>query len=149
MSLISKIQADLLQLRKQSTNKPAISLLTTLYSEAANIGINDGKRETKDDEVIALIKKFIKGIDECLQYATNKDTYHDYLNEKNLLEKYLPKQMSEEDLKVAITIFATAHDQATKADIMKYLKSAFAGQYDGKMASTTVDEYLKSGDYNE
>lgn len=148
MSLISKIRADLLQLRKESTNKQAISLLTTLYSEAANIGINDGKRETKDEEVISLIKKFIKGIDECLQYCTNKDTYHDYMNEKTLLEQYLPKQMSEEDLLVAITSFTTAHDNASKSDIMKYLKSVFSGQYDGRMAATIVDEVLSTSENN-
>ena len=72
MTLLSKIRADLFTLRKEGESKNAISLLTTLYSEAANVGLNDFKRETTDAEVIAVIKKFIKNIDECINVGSNK-----------------------------------------------------------------------------
>jgi uncharacterized protein YqeY len=139
MSLITKIQDDLLSLRKEGTDKAAISLLTTLYSEAANIGINDGKRVTTDPEVMAVIKKFIKGIDECLQHATDKEPY---LKEKSILEKYLPSQMNETELKSAISTFILSRGNSTKADVMKYLKSAYTGKYDGKLASTLADSII-------
>lgn len=139
MSLITKIQEDLLQLRKDGTDKAAISLLTTLYSEAANIGINDGKRITTDPEVMAVIKKFLKGIDECLQHASDKAPY---LKEKSILEKYLPSQMTESELKTAIEVFITGYGTQKKSDIMKYLKSAYQGKYDGKLAAALVDKYI-------
>lgn len=139
MSLITKIQDDLLKLRKDGTDKAAISLLTTLYSEAANIGINDGKRVTTDLEVMAVIKKFVKGIDECLLHATEKEPY---LKEKSILEKYLPSQMSETELQTAISMFIISRGNASKADIMKYLKSAFAGKYDGKIAASVADSLI-------
>jgi uncharacterized protein YqeY len=110
-----------------------------LYSEAANIGLNAGKRETTDEEVIALIKKFIKNIDECLDHAKDKLPF---LAEKALLEKYMPSQMTEEELRTAINIFTTANSQSSKAEIMKYLKSAFAGRYDGRMAATLADSFV-------
>jgi uncharacterized protein YqeY len=136
MSLITEIQDDLLTLRKEGIDKAAISLLTTLYSEAANIGINDGKRLSTDQEVMAVIKKFIKGIDECLIHATDKEPY---LKEKSILAKYLPVQMSESDLTSAISTYITSRGTPSKADIMKYLKSAYAGKYDGKLAASVAD----------
>jgi len=134
--LINKIKEDLTTLRKEATDKQAISLLTTLYSEAANIGFNDGKRLSTDDEVIKVIKKFIKDIDICLQHTDNKESY---LSEKAILEKYLPKQLSESELKEVILVFVTSMGTPTKAEIMKYLKSAYNGKYDGKTASNIID----------
>lgn len=134
--LINKIKDDLTQLRKQAEDKQAISLLTTLYSEAANVGINDGKRLSTDDEVIRVIKKFVKDIDICLEHATNKDSY---IREKQILEKYLPAQLSTDELQTAITAYITSAGSPTKADIMKYLKSAYSGKYDGKLASSIID----------
>ena len=134
--LINTIKDDLTTLRKEASDKHAISLLTTLYSEAANVGINDGKRLSTDDEVVKVIKKFIKDIDICLQHATDKESY---LKEKAILEKYLPKQLSDDELKTAIITFVTSMGQTSKADIMKYLKSAYNGKYDGRSASNIID----------
>lgn len=137
--LITTIQKDLLTERKNGSNKIAISLLTTLYSEAANIGINDGKRQTTDAEVSAVIKKFIKGIDECLTHSPSNEQY---LAEKTILEKYLPKQLSESELQFTIKIFVETNTGAKKADVMKHLKALYAGQYDGKMAADITDKIL-------
>lgn len=134
--LINKIKDDLTNLRKQAVDKQAISLLTTLYSEAANVGINDGKRLSTDDEVLRVIKKFIKDIDLCLLHATDKDSY---LREREIIEQYLPKQLSEDELNEIISSYITSSGKTAKADIMKYLKSAFGGKYDGKLASNIID----------
>jgi uncharacterized protein YqeY len=139
MALLTRIQQDLLQLRKDGSDKLAISLLTTLYSEAANIGINDGKRQSTDDEVITVIKKFIKGINECLSYSADNQQY---LSEKSILEQYLPSQMSEDDLKNAIEVFLASCGVKSKSEIMKYLKSAYSGRYDGKTAVSVIDSIL-------
>lgn len=139
MSLISKIQNDLLSERKAGTNKLKISLLTTLYSEASIIGFNDKKRETTDVETIAVIKKFIKNIDECLTHAANQESY---LVEKEILSEYLPKQMNEAELKTAIDVYICGCGDVNKSQIMKYLKSSFNGRYDGKLAAQVVDSIL-------
>ena len=137
--LINKIKDDLTKLRKQAEDKHAISLLTTLYSEAANVGINDGKRVSTDEEVVRVIKKFVKDIDICLQHATDKEMY---TREREILEQYLPKQLSEMELSDVISTYITGTGQPSKADVMKYLKSAFGGKYDGKLAATITDSLL-------
>ena len=63
MSLIQDIKSASLVARKARETKKAESLIT-LYSEASMIGKNDGNRESTDAETIAVIKKFIKNIDE-------------------------------------------------------------------------------------
>lgn len=140
MSLIAKIKSDLLELRKASEkDKLAISEINTLFSDAQRIGFDNGKRETTDEEVLSVIRKTLKGIDECLKYVPNDETY---LRKKAIVEQYLPKQMTREELHTAVHVFSTGYGNLSKADIMKYLKSAFTGKYDGKLASSVVDEYL-------
>lgn len=145
MTLLHKIQQDLLSCRKEGTNKKKISLLTTLYSESANVGLNDKKRETTDAEVISVIKKFIKSLDECINAgAKQSKDISSYIEEKVILETYLPSQLTEEQLTDCIEIFITANGNTSKADIMKYLKSAYSGKYDGRMAAAVVDTILSN-----
>lgn len=150
MTLLSTIQQDLLSCRKEGTNKKKISLLTTLYSESANVGLNDKKRESTNSEVITVIKKFIKSLDECIEAGKKQSKdISSYLEEKEILEKYLPAQLTEEQLKDCIEVFITGNGSTSKADIMKYLKSAFSGKYDGRMASSVVDAMLSHENYEQ
>ena len=142
MTLLSKIKNDLFTLRKQGTAKVSISLLTTLYSEAANVGLNDGKRESTDAEVSAVIKKFIKNLDECITVGTSKGLdISRYTTEKAILEVYMPKQLTP----VEIEAFIIPHVRdGGKPAAMKALKETYAGQYDGKVAATVVDNLILS-----
>jgi uncharacterized protein YqeY len=106
------------------------SLLTTLLGEAAIVGKNAG-RETSDQEVVAVIKKFIKNIDETEKalHARNLET-STCMYERGILEKFLPAQLSGEDLgKIALEF-------TSMPEYMKHLKENYTGQYDGKVAST-------------
>jgi len=138
--LLLKIKNDQLEARKQRNSVKA-SLLTTLFSECANIGINDGKRDTTDAEVLAIIKKFIENIDICLQNCSGESKAR-YLAEKEILDTYRPKQLSRDELVEIVkrVIEETKKDGiAQKSLTMKSLKENFAGMYDGKMASDLFD----------
>ena len=142
MTLLSKIKNDLFTLRKEGTAKVAISLLTTLYSESANVGLNDGKRESTDSEVSAVIKKFIKNLDECITVGTTKDLdVSRYITEKAILEVYLPKQLTASEIEAFIIEYVR---DGGKPAAMKALKEHYAGQYDGKIAATVVDNLILS-----
>ena len=142
MSLMQKLKDDQLQARKNGHKAEAI-LLTTLIGEAATIGKNDGNCETNDQEVIMVIKKFIKGIDESLNilYAQQALNSAETLEkEKQILERYLPKQMNSQEITDVLKSSGVA---TNKGLFMKYLKDNFAGQYDGKLASQIIDELIK------
>jgi hypothetical protein len=51
------------QIAARKSGSADAGLLTTLLGEAAMVGKNAG-RETTDQEVVAVVKKFVKNIDE-------------------------------------------------------------------------------------
>jgi uncharacterized protein YqeY len=110
------------------------------------VGKNDGNRETTDAEVVAVIKKFIKNIDETLKSLPETDPrFLAAVMERDVLGYYLPKQLSEEDLRAAIGEIITSKNLSTPKDmgiVMKELKADFDGQFDGKVASQLARELL-------
>lgn len=140
MSLLQKIREDKINYLK-SKNREAFSILGTLEGDARLIGLNDGKRETTDAEVIATIIKFIKGIDETLKLQPSDKL----LAEKEILAAYLPKQLNEAELtKIINDQLAALGDKSPKqmGILMAYLKQNYSGQYDGNIASSLVKQLL-------
>ena len=143
MSLLSQIKADQIQARKDR-DKALASCLTTLLSEAANIGLNDGKRETSDLEVIAVAKKFIKNLDEVIANVGEAAAII-FEFEKDVYAKYLPQQMTEAEItEVAQGVIATIDEPSMKSLglVMKELNQKHAGKFDGKTASSVVRQLL-------
>jgi uncharacterized protein YqeY len=128
MSLLNQIRKDLNNSRL-TQNKQSIMLLSTLLGEAEMIGKNKS-RLTTDDECVQIVKKFIKGIDDTLQYSLANS--EELEQEKKILCKYLPKQLSKEE--ICDIINKCSFDNL--GSLMKYMKEHFSGQYDGKTVST-------------
>jgi len=147
MSLLKQIQADQIAARK-ARDVRLTSALTTLLSEAANIGLNDGKRETADVEVIAVAKKFIKNIDEVPAYVTEKareEKCQTLLFEREIYSQYLPVKMTEADItEFAQSVISTIDDPSIKSlgVVMRELNQKHAGKFDGKTASNVVRSLL-------
>ena len=146
MTLLETIRTEQIRARK-ARDGVRTSLLTTLLSEAANVGLNDGKRESTDAEVIAVIKKFIKNIDETLAVRASDDL----LVERAILEGFLPSQLSEDELLAAVVSIVAeleldgqSRSMKMMGPVMKTLKERFEGQFDGKAASEAVKRTLTS-----
>lgn len=147
MNLMQKIKDLQLAARKAGKSTPA-ALYTTLLGEAAMIGKNDGNRETTDAEVTAVVKKFVKNIDETIAAITRNNGDASRLQvERQLLEALLPTQLTEDELTqhvIAIVagLQSTGVDNPKMGDVMKVLKQRFDGQYDGKLASNIIKSYV-------
>lgn len=134
-SLMNAIKEKQIAARKAGTVDA--SLLTTLLGEAAMVGKNAG-RETTDTEVVAVVKKFIKNIDETVQALTSRgQDAAAYANERTILEQFLPQQLTELKLK------QLAETHSSMPNFMKFLKDNYTGQYDGRLASTVAREVFK------
>jgi len=121
------------QLEARKSNDVLAGLYTTLLGEAQMIGKNDGNRETTDNEVISVVKKFIKNIDETVSALTTRNQDASvFLKERQALEVFLPKQLNEPQL------YKLAAECASMPEFMKFLKENYAGQYDGKLASSVA-----------
>jgi len=144
--LIDKIKADQLQARKDRDAGLA-TLLTTFYSEAVMIGKNDGSRNTTDDEVAALAKKFIKNAEEVMDNLGDMDLRYESAGfEIGVLSKYIPIQLSEQELRVAIEAIIQDNGLSSPKDkgvVFKELKTGFNGLYDGRAAGQLINELLK------
>lgn len=145
MSLIAQIKKAQIEARKAHERERA-QLLTTLIGEAEMVGKNAG-REVTDAEVSAVIKKFLKNMTETIAILGEDHPQSEAVRfEMNVLEGYMPKQLSEEQLASEIQgIHAGllgAGDKADMGAIMKFLKLRFEGLYDGKLAATLIKKEL-------
>jgi uncharacterized protein YqeY len=124
-----------------------ISLLTTLYAEAASVGKNS-QRESTDAEVIATIKKFIKNNEQFAQACGDRreiDKLDILEREREVLESFIPKQLSDTELKTIIKEFIDANGITGPKGmglVMKELKEKYDGLYDGKIASNIIKQML-------
>lgn len=148
--LIEQLKSDQLKARKEK-NEISTSLLTTLYSEAANVGKNKGNRLSEDDEVIAVIKKFIKSANENKEIYTkaqNKERIDVIVKELEILNSYLPKALTADEVKAAcqdvVNVQNLDKTPSSMGKIMKELKVRFGSQLDGAMASQVIKEFLAS-----
>ena len=131
MSLIEKIGKDFMSAYKAKDMEKK-NFLGVIKTEVT--------KETKtpeDSYVVGKLKSMIKNAE-----ATNSLTEY----ELNIINDYLPTQMTEDVLRETIGDFITKEELSTMKDmgkIMGYLKSNFEGEYDGKLASTITKELLK------
>lgn len=133
MSLVQKICDDLLTARKNRDTRRS-GYLSTLLGDLEAIGKNS-LLEITDAEVIAVLKKYIKNTEitqEALlasaQDVDDKLTYN--LSEQLIYQSYLPKQLTEDELR---TIIGKYTHPTTVGLVMGELKKNYAGLYDGAM----------------
>ena len=137
MLLIEKIKADMWEAKRNKQPVDA-SLLNILLSEAAKIGKDNGNRQSTDQEVVATVKKFLKNNDETLKAIGDSDSKAKelVLAEKDILNRYLPQQLSRKELEAVILGYnAKTEGKAGVSGIMKFLKENYAGSYSGQDAS--------------
>lgn len=130
--LLQQIKVDQLAAR---ITKDSIktALLTTLIGDAEMVGKN-ASRATTDDEVVAVIKKFLKNNLEFQKHVTNDNL----TTEQLILESYLPKQLTTDELIEIITNNFGDELKSKKGAIMKFLKENYAGLYDGATAAKVI-----------
>lgn len=147
MSMIEDIKKDMMIARK-SNDPVAKPLLITLYSEASMKGKNERNGDPTDQEVISVIKKFKSNAEETLQIAqkhNNQDKAEIAEKEIQILDQYLPKQMTEDELKNVISDIIAKNNLSSPREIgvvMKNLNENHNGTFDGKQASTLAKELL-------
>lgn len=99
--------------------------------------------EATDAEIMKIISKLVKqGRDSAEQYknAGRIDLYDEEIAQVNVLENYLPKQMTDEEIGVEIDKVMLETGSTNMGVLMKELNSRLAGRADGK----TISRILKT-----
>ncbi|QDP60387.1 MAG: putative Yqey-like protein [Prokaryotic dsDNA virus sp.] len=143
--ILEQIKKDRLQARKDRDTFTAVTL-TTLLGEASPSG-ND---TISDKEVQKVIEKFAKNQRSMLAHDLSTLQRSEINRELKIYEKYLPKQLTEDEIKrILCTEYTVYVDGNGKGNlnvgsVMRYLSSNYAGQYDGKVASKVAKEFVDS-----
>ncbi len=99
--------------------------------------------EATDAEIMKIINKLVKqGKDSAEQYksAGRIELYNEEMLQVAVLEEYLPKQMSEDEISVEIDKVMAETGSTNMGILMKELNSRLAGRADGK----TISRILKT-----
>ena len=125
--LIDKLKSDRITAMKDKYDIKK-NLLGCVIAEASK------KDKTPSDEtVISFVKKFIDNAKFNIEKAVADEMKVKLAQEEiKILEEYLPRQISKEEL---INIFTFCCTDMNVGQKMKYLKDTYPGMYDGKLAS--------------
>ncbi len=140
--LLARLQGDLNTARK-SQDKPGTLLLSTVLSEIKNKKI-ELKREPADAEVIDVLRKSIKRRRESVEMYTKggrKDLADKETAEGAALEKYLPPQVSDDELRAAVKA-AIAGGATQIGAVMGKVLPQFKGRADGSAINAIAREEL-------
>lgn len=136
--LLEIIKADINRARMNKESEKVIFLSTILGELTANAKMVDGVKTIPEPEIMNLIMKFNKGIDELLSLRPDNEKA---LREKEIISKYIPKALSEAEIRSFISNRISLGERNMSA-IMNAFKSNHSGQYDGKVVSSIVKEML-------
>lgn len=150
--MLNQIQADLKKAMLEK-NTMHVQVLRMVVSALRNESIAKGlgpQGELPPLESLAVVKRLVKSRQDSIDQFKSVGQHERAAVEQeeiDMLQIYLPKQMSEGELRQAIQIAITATQAQNAKDlgkVMKYLQSEYAGNYDGKLASSLVAQLLAS-----
>jgi uncharacterized protein len=148
MSLQEQINKDIITAMKAKDEKSLRALRalkSALLLAATAAGAKDAVR---DDEAIKIFQKLTKQRKESLDiFEQNGRTElaQTEREELEVIERYLPKQLSEEEIKTELQQLISQTGATTAADFGKVMPLAakhFAGKADGKIVSALLKQLL-------
>ena len=146
MSLLGdKLQADLNAARK-AQDKSAVLLLGTILSDVKNKRI-ELRAEPTDDDILDVLRKGIKRRRESVEMydkGNRPELAEKERAEVAALEKYLPAQASEDEVRAAVRAAITA-GATSMGPLMGRVNPQFKGKADGSMISRIAKEELAKG----
>lgn len=147
MEVVRQISEDLRQAQKER-NELVVATLRVLRAEFMNSAITKMKKELEDEEAIEVIRIQVKKLKEAaLEFARGGrvDLVEKNKREAEILEKYLPAQMGEEEIKkeVASIIVSGKYKATDFGAAMSKVMAKLKGLAEGATVSRILKEMLK------
>ncbi|HYD51474.1 MAG TPA: GatB/YqeY domain-containing protein [Gemmatimonadaceae bacterium] len=143
--LLARLQSDLNDARR-AHDKASVLVLGTTISEVKNREI-EVRRPLTDDDVIDVLRRGIKKRRESVEMyvkGAREELAAKEREEIAVLERYLPAQVSEEELRAAVRA-AIAGGAANMGAVMGKVVPQFKGRAEGGTISAIVKEELARG----
>ncbi len=145
--LEKKIQEDLFEAMK-ARDEIKVSALRSVKTAILNEKTKGSLHELTDADIVKIIQKQIKQreeAEEIYRSANREELANKEQDERLALESYVPKMLTENELKTIIDHLAIELNVSSMKDMgrmMAELNKRYAGSIDGRIASTLVKNKL-------
>lgn len=151
MSLEQKVMSELKTAMLAKDEKALRSLRAIKAAILLAKTSEGGGGELKEDDETKLLQKLVKQRKDSLeiyQQQNRTDLAQKEQEEIEIIEKFLPKQLSADELKAEVSAIINEVGASSPADMGKVMGAAtkkLAGKADGKTISALVKELLSKG----
>ncbi|MGK4018309.1 GatB/YqeY domain-containing protein [Weissella paramesenteroides] len=146
MGLLAQLIEDMKTAMK-AKNKETLSVIRMVKSALSNEQIKLGHDLTADDEMTVLSREMKQRVEELTSYqeANREDLAEGIQQQIAVLNKYMPKQLSESEVEEIVKATISEVGATSKADmgkVMGALMPKVKGKADGKLVSQKVQSLL-------
>lgn len=148
MSIKEQLMADMkAAMKAKEEGKLALNTIRMARAHIRQAEIDNGHADFNDDQVLAVLRKEVKQRKETLseiESSGREDLVEQTKAEIDLLEKYLPAEMTPEAVEAAVKEIVDAMDPGQKnmGSVMKAVMAKLKGQADGKLINQIVRKLL-------
>lgn len=139
--IFEELQKENIKTMKEH-DKVAHEIIALVFGKCKNEAIDGAypDRKLPDAQTLKIIQKTIKELEEektAFKKANREEKVLELARQKSILEAYLPKQLSEEEIR---NIISSLSDK-TIPSVMKHFKANYAGQVDNSLVSKMAKEF--------
>lgn len=148
MSIKEQLMADMkAAMKAKEEGKLALNTIRMARAHIRQAEIDNGHADFNDDQVLAVLRKEVKQRKETLseiESSGREDLVEQTKAEIDVLEKYLPAEMTPEAVEAAVKEIVDAMDPGQKnmGSVMKAVMARLKGQADGKLINQIVRKLL-------
>lgn len=132
-------KAQIEALKEKNTLKRSILQIVTGKAKLAEIEKRTKNEPLTDDDVLLVINKVIKELDEeilAFKNANRTEKVEELTLQKQILEAYLPAKLTEEEIREIINSL----EDKSMPNIMKHFKQNYLGKCDMKLVNKLANE---------
>ncbi|MFU0791427.1 GatB/YqeY domain-containing protein [Cerasibacillus sp. JNUCC 74] len=149
MTLLEKLNQDMKQAMKNK-DKETLSVIRMVKASLQNESIKLGKDVLSEDEELTILSREVKQRKDSLQEfksAEREDLVQKTETELHILEKYMPKQLTNEELEAIVQSTIEEVNATSKKDIGKVMSAIMPkvkGKADGSQINKLVQKQLSN-----
>lgn len=143
--MVLKIKNDI---KEAMINKDELTKNTLrMVQSNAQLEAKEKKEELSNTHILNAINKELKQTRQALKMLednnqTTGNFYGETVKRISILEKYLPKQLTEAEIEVEVRKLIEGIDKTNKGLVMKTVMPALKGKADGKLINQVVTRIL-------
>jgi uncharacterized protein len=147
MSLLERLNNDMKQAMKNK-EKDKLSVIRMIKATLQNEAIKLGKQELSEEEELTVLSREMKQRKDSLHEfdkAGRSDLVEKLQQEITVVEIYMPKQLSEEEIADIVKQAIVDVDATSKADMGKVMSAIMPkvkGKADGSLVNKLVQQHL-------